>query len=126
MKIQIDINADLWAKFRDKVHGQGKTLASVVPGVLEPALKAYVEPPNCFNPFFQVDQSQMQSIGSPPLIPIKRCELCDMPTDRLYASGMYKTCYSCWKSANKTAQSEAAPSASSSASSPEPLSKPQR
>lgn len=148
MKIQIDIDGELWAKFREKVHGQGKTLASVVPGVLEPALESFIECGDepkptvadiqksyrqqdraletgpMHNDGYFVDAIRKEKEASLPQV--KRCELCDMPTDRLYATGKYRTCYSCWKAANKTAQSEAAPSASSSASSTEPLSKPQQ
>lgn len=47
MKIQVDLDGELWAKFRSKVHHEGKTLGSVVPTIFEPALRAYLDPPKC-------------------------------------------------------------------------------
>lgn len=44
MKIMIDLNADLWARFKEKVKSGGKTLTEVVPTVFEPALQTYLEP----------------------------------------------------------------------------------
>lgn len=105
MKIQVDLDAELWGRFKDKVTTQGKTLKEVVPGVLEPALKAYIEPMQCVS-LGGADSPELPIVDRitplkhvPPPQPTRRCELCDNPTERLFASGVYKVCYACWKAA---------------------------
>lgn len=100
MKTQIEINDQLWNDFKAKVNADGKTLREVVPTVLEPALRAYVErttitppPPPPDAP--QVIPEPKKAIPETPVV--RRCELCDMPSERLFSSGPYKVCYNCWK-----------------------------
>lgn len=147
MKIQIDLEKDLWIKFRDKVQGDGKTLREVVPTLFEPALREYLDPPvkwkntcdKCGKEIIGIewingdgslkvcnDCKMDEPPKSPPPIPtVKRCELCDMPVDRLFHSEGRKVCYSCWKgeltkdrepTSNTSPSSEPSPSSVSSPS----------
>lgn len=97
MKVQIDIDAELWAKFRAKVHHQDKTLGEVVPLVVEPALRAYVDGDQL--PLVAVETVGRTMFSSPAMTSetVKRCELCDMPTERFHLFQNYRVCYSCWK-----------------------------
>lgn len=164
MKVQIDIDGELWTKFREKVFYCGKLLRDVVPTVIEPALKEYLETHGipskyvnkcdkcgqeirgveflsgdgmtklcmaCMNPseLPTVDRIKEAPGFAKAIVEtfhptFRRCELCDMPTDKVFASGPYKVCYSCWKSASNNAQSSAQTSFSSDAGVPQ--SKPQQ
>ena len=90
MKTQIDVDGELWAKFREKVHSEGKTLSQVVPTVIEPALRAYVDP--------LVIVDRLTKPTPPPPTTERRCESCDCVTDRLFLSpSSQRVCYKCWK-----------------------------
>ena len=98
MKIQVDLDATVWADFKSKVEAQGKTLKEVVPTVIEPVLRAYVRfqsdgvVPTVPTPF-----AHQAVLLNAPVPSVKRCELCDMPTERLFHKGELKVCYKCWR-----------------------------
>lgn len=120
MKTQIEINDQLWNDLKAKVNADGKTLREVVPTVLEPALRAYVERTTITPPPPPSDTPQVipEPKKAPPVPAVRRCELCDMPSERLFASGPYKVCYSCWKGALVNSNDRSSePSSSASGSS---------
>ena len=96
MKIQVDLNEQLWNDFKSKVQGEGKTLREVVPTLFEPALRAYLEPSKPEERFTPDPEIILKAVP-PPMPTVKRCELCDMPVDRLFHSEGRRVCYSCWK-----------------------------
>ena len=89
MKIQIDIDGEVWSKFREMVQGQGKTLREVVPGVIEPVLRGYVDPPQTI--------PELPASPVPAESPLKRCPVCDKMVDRLFHIPNGRGCYECWK-----------------------------
>ena len=87
MKTQIDIDTDLWNRFKEKVTAEGKTLREMVPYVFEPAIMTYLNPP----------PTTTTHVESKPDVALKRCESCDTPTERRFSSNGKKVCYACWK-----------------------------
>lgn len=118
MKIQVDLDATLWNRFRDVVIAKGQTLKEVVPTVFEPALRWYLHDPpktGCLiedpkaiegevNLSLPVEDSPHKCkapeeilFTNPPLPQVKRCDLCDMPTERTFNHKGRKVCYTCWR-----------------------------
>lgn len=115
MKIQIDLDPELWNRFRDVVIAKGQTLKEVVPTVFEPALRWYLHDPpkiglvenpkviesevNMSLPVEDSPQSEeaISRTINPPYPPVKRCDLCDMPTERTFNHKGRKVCYVCWR-----------------------------
>lgn len=116
----IDLNADLWARFKEKVKSGGKTLTEVVPTVFEPALQTYLEPKwvnrcdKCGKEIigiewlngdgsakicgecFAEEVPSIPQVKPPPIPTVKRCELCDKVVEKLFRKGEKRVCYPCW------------------------------
>lgn len=105
MKVQIDIDSELWGRFRSKViNDEGKTLAEVVPGVVEPAIRAYLTAMEFVEHIIQPDELPILDRVTPlPKVPLssfsRRCDSCDALSERLFSSNGKSVCYSCWKAA---------------------------
>lgn len=128
MKINIEIDSDLWAKFKEKVRGEGKTLTEAAPQLMELALRNYIEPPVAVpqpatlqdNPLKEEVRESYRALAKevlsdlpiidrpatvaqkpvPQSVEVPRCELCDKPSPRRHPGPEGKAvCYECWKGA---------------------------